>query len=114
MIGRVAREDIELGGRRIRRDTPVFLALGAANRDPEIFAEPDRFDLGRDASALLSFGKGRHSCVGAPLVKLQMEGALRVLFEATSDVLVDESALAWTARAGHRWLEALPVKLAPR
>jgi cytochrome P450 len=114
MIGRVAREDIELGGCRIKRDTPVFLALGAANRDPGIFAEPDRFDLGRDASALLSFGKGRHSCIGAPLVKLQMEGALRAIFEATSDILIDESALAWTARAGHRWLEALPVKLAPR
>jgi len=114
VIARVAREDMSLDGREIRRDQAVFLALGAANRDPAVFADPERFDVGRDASALLTFGKGRHSCIGAPLVRLQVEGALRVLLEATAAIEVDAGALAWTARAGHRWLERLPVRLVPR
>lgn len=114
VIARVAREDMSLDGREIRRNQAVFLALGAANRDPAVFADPERFDVGRDASALLTFGKGRHSCIGAPLVRLQVEGAMRVLLEATAAIEIDADALTWVARAGHRWLERLPVKLVPR
>ena len=113
VIARVAREDIVLDGRAVRRDQAVFLALGAANRDPAVFADPERFDIGRDASALLTFGKGRHSCIGAPLVRLQVEAALRVLIGTTAASEVDTERLVWTARAGHRWLEALPVRLTP-
>lgn len=110
-IARVAREDMEIGGQTIRRDSGVFLALGSANRDPETFERPDVFDPSRDATPLLTFGKGRHSCIGATLVRHQIEGALRALFEETRAIEVDPSALDWTPRAGHRWLKALPLRL---
>lgn len=112
IIARVARDDLELGGRQIKRDAAVFLALASANRDAAVFENPDRFDVDRDASALLSFGKGRHSCIGAPLVRLQVEGALKALLEAGARVDADAASLAWKPRLGHRWLTALPVRLA--
>jgi cytochrome P450 len=111
LIARVAREDLEIAGTSIRRDTPVFLALGAANRDPEIFEKPDVFDPSRNAAALVSFGMGRHSCIGALLVKQQIECALRVLLQATATIRIETDALEWTPRIGHRWLKTLPVRL---
>lgn len=112
LIARVAREDLEIGGQTVRRDSGVFLALGSANRDPETFERPDVFDPSRDATPLLTFGKGRHSCIGATLVRHQIEGALHALLEETRVIEVDASALDWTPRAGHRWLKALPLRLA--
>ncbi|MFU0507346.1 cytochrome P450 [Pseudaminobacter sp. NGMCC 1.201702] len=114
LIARVAREDLEIAGTSIRRDTPVFLALGAANRDPEVFEKPDSFDPSRNAAALLSFGMGRHSCIGGTLVRLQIECALRVLLQATNTIRIETDTLEWTPRVGHRWLKALPIRLSPR
>lgn len=112
MIARVAMADIELGGRQIKRDAGVFLALASANRDPAVFADPDRFDLGRDFTPLLSFGKGRHSCIGAPLVRLQIEAALKALFATGRRIEIADRNLEWMPRVGHRWLKRLPVTLA--
>ena len=114
IIARVAREDVSIGGRTIPADGAVFLALGAANRDPAVFEAPDVFDMDREATEALSFGKGRHSCLGAALVRIELEAALVELFSATSRIEVDYSALTWEPRLGHRWLERLPVRLVPR
>jgi cytochrome P450 len=67
----------ELGGVRIPAGSDLFLSLAAANRDPRKFNEPDRFMVGRDASALLTFGGGAHFCLGAALARLEV----RILFE---------------------------------
>ena len=68
---RIAREPVEIGGKRIEPDQRVLCALGAANHDPEVFPEPERFDVGRAPRNHLSFGRGIHYCLGAPLAKLE-------------------------------------------
>lgn len=68
---RIARETVEIGGKQIEPNQRVLCALGAANHDPEVFPEPDRFDVGRAPRNHLSFGRGIHYCLGAPLAKLE-------------------------------------------
>jgi pimeloyl-[acyl-carrier protein] synthase len=78
LTGRTAKEDIELPGQRIAAGQGVLLVLGAANRDPEHFPDPDRLDLRRpEARQHVAFGMGPHYCLGAPLARL--EG--RIVFE---------------------------------
>jgi cytochrome P450 len=71
---RIPTEDVELGGRRIPAGQPVMCVLGAANRDPAQFPDPDRVDLGREDIRHVAFGMGPHYCLGAPLARL--EGAV--------------------------------------
>jgi cytochrome P450 len=113
LIARVAREDLEIAGQPIKQDNIVFLVLGSANRDPDAFVDPDRYDLTRDTAPLLSFGKGSHSCIGASLVRLQVEEALRALLQATNSIEINTNCLQWVPRVGHRWLRALPIHLFP-
>jgi cytochrome P450 len=70
------KEDVELAGSALPAGTPLHLFLGAANRDPAAFADPDRFDIGRDGPASLSFGAGAHFCLGSQLARLEGEVAL--------------------------------------
>ncbi|PWT80120.1 MAG: cytochrome P450 [Blastocatellia bacterium] len=78
---RVAAYDIELHGRKITRGSPVFLMLGAANRDEAQFPDADRLDIGRLNNRHLAFGQGAHYCVGAPLARLEAQIAIRSVFE---------------------------------
>ena len=75
---RIAREQVELRGKRIAPGQRVICLLGAANRDPQAFPDADRLDVGRSAANHLAFGRGIHYCLGSPLARL--EG--RVAFEA--------------------------------
>jgi cytochrome P450 len=70
-IQRQATEDMEMGGKRIERGQMVSLMLGAANRDPAQFPDPDRLDIARVPNKHLAFGEGPHFCLGAPLVRLE-------------------------------------------
>ncbi len=79
LTGRVALEELELGGRRVEPGQMLMLLLGAANRDPRVFAEPERLDLGRDPNPHLAFGRGIHFCLGAPLARLEGQIAIREL-----------------------------------
>ena len=82
MFTRYALEDLEWNGLTLRKGEVVGLLLGAANRDPERFPEPDRFIASRaNASGNVSFGAGIHFCIGAPLARLEMEVALPILFQ---------------------------------
>ena len=78
---RTAREDLEIGGKRIRAGQRVITMIGAANRDPEMFDDPDRLDLGRDRKSHLSFGRGIHYCLGAPLAVLEARIAFASLLD---------------------------------
>jgi hypothetical protein len=71
MTSRTPTRDLELGGQRISAGQTVVLFLGAANRDPEEFSEPDRLELGRQPNHHLSFSRGIHFCLGAPLARLE-------------------------------------------
>ena len=80
LFTRIAYEDVEVMGRRIAAGTEVACLLAAANRDPGAWPEPHRFDPARPVKAHNAFGAGLHFCLGAPLARLEMRVALRVLF----------------------------------
>jgi cytochrome P450 len=80
LLSRVVFEPVELGGVTVEGGERVVAYLGAGNRDPEQFAEPDRLDLTRRGAAPLSFGGGIHYCLGAPLARLEAQVALPALF----------------------------------
>lgn len=77
---RVALEDIEVGGVTICEGEGVLMALDAANRDPEVFADPDRLDLRRRAGQHVAFGFGVHQCLGQPLVRVELQVVFGTLF----------------------------------
>jgi cytochrome P450 len=72
MFERWVLEDIEVRGTRIPRGSEVALLFGSANRDPEVFDDPDRLDVGRADNPHISFGAGIHFCLGAPLARIEL------------------------------------------
>ena len=80
-LGRWAREDLILGGSRIKANDRVLLVQHAANHDPEAFADPDRFDITRWPNKHVAFGSGIHTCLGAPLSRLEAQEAFAYLAE---------------------------------
>ena len=108
-IGRVALEDLELRGSKIKAQSGVLLVLASANRDPSQFERPDVFDIGRSPNPHLAFGKGRHSCIGGPLVRIEMQVALGELLAARPQWEPVETEDAWQARLGHRWIRSLSL-----
>src|SRR5262249_52360342 len=79
MTDRVATADCEIAGHAVRRGDVVALLLGAANRDPDEFPEPDRFDITRPNNHHLSFGQGAHFCLGAALARVEAQLAITSL-----------------------------------
>jgi cytochrome P450 len=88
-VHRVAATHFELGGAPIRQGDRVLLCLAAANRDPEAFADPDTFDIGRFGNRHLSFGSGPHACAGGGLARRELEIALSTLFRRLLRLALD-------------------------
>jgi cytochrome P450 len=76
LFERTATADLELAGTPIAAGTKVAALLGAANRDPAAFADPDRFDAARSGTAHLAFGSGIHFCLGAPLARIELQSVV--------------------------------------
>jgi cytochrome P450 len=110
-LPRVTTEDVELGGLTIPKGAAVLPALGAANRDPAVFAEPDRLDLTRTANPHLGFGGGAHHCLGAQLARMELQEALRGLLRRLPGlrVAVPDAELRFKPGMLLRSLEVLPV-----
>ncbi|MCA6091932.1 cytochrome P450 [Streptomyces sp. SCA3-4] len=113
---RFAREDIEIGDVTIPRGSMVTIVIAAANRDPRQFSDPEVFDAERGHSGHLSFGHGRHYCIGASLARLELRAALHGIlrrFPAPAlDVTWDELHFLPGGLA-FRGLRSLPVRLSP-
>jgi biflaviolin synthase len=85
-LPRVALEDVVIQGIRIRAGDPVYVSYLAANRDPDVFPDPDRIDFDRDAGAHVAFGNGPHYCTGAVLCRMQIEMLIDTLLEHCPDL----------------------------
>lgn len=81
MFERWVLEDIEVGGVSIPRGVEVALLFGSANRDPEVFDDPDRLDVGRVDNPHISFGAGIHFCLGAPLARIELMESFGALLD---------------------------------
>ena len=109
---RIFSEPIELHGRLIPAREEIGMLLGAANRDPDVFADPDRLDIARSDTRHLSFGFGTHFCLGAGLARLEAQLAIGSLAARRPQLAlaVGEDALVWRAGWLLRGLEALPIE----
>jgi cytochrome P450 len=111
--GRLATANVEVGGKQIRAGQGVTLRLGAANRDPQQFAEPDRLNLTRPDNRHLAFGYGIHFCVGAPLARLEAEIAFGALVRRLPGLRLDADELTWDQSVVFRGLTRLPLSFDP-
>jgi cytochrome P450 len=111
--GRVAASDAEIGGVPIPAGALVLGFVGAANRDPAHFAEPDRLDVTRDEPRHLAFGSGIHYCLGAPLARLEAQAAIGTLLRRFPALALGVERPVWRPSSTLRGLETLPVILGP-
>ena len=108
MISRALADDIALGDTKLSAGDSVVAVLGAANRDPEAFADPDRLDLSRHPNPHLAFGQGIHFCLGAALSRREAVIALPALVERFPSLSLTGDPV-WRPTAVLRGLESLPV-----
>ena len=108
-----AMEDVEWHGVTIPKGSGVFPLYGAANRDPDVFENPERFDITRTPNKHLGFGWGPHFCLGASLARMETRITLQALFERNPNVrlAVPEEELRLVAAPGWHRYEKLPVFL---
>jgi cytochrome P450 len=114
MLARTATTDIDLHESTIPQGARVLLLLGSGNRDERVFAAPDRFDLDRDTSELLSFGSGRHFCLGASLARLEARIVLEQLLERVASYDVDEAGAKRVHSINVRGFAHLPTTVTLR
>jgi cytochrome P450 len=108
-MGRVAKEDFEVSGRRIAAGDRVFLVMGAAHRDERAFASPDRLDVLRTDNRHLALGLGAHYCVGAALGRMEAEVALGEMLRRMPRIELAQGELRWAHNATIRGLESLRI-----
>jgi pimeloyl-[acyl-carrier protein] synthase len=109
VVGRTATQDMEFGGRSIRKGQGIVLLLGSANRDPEVFDHPDRLEINRHGPSILGFGRGIHHCLGAPLARLEARIVFETLQERFSEMRLLIADPPFRDNIVLRGLEALPV-----
>ncbi|MEV5568874.1 cytochrome P450 [Spirillospora sp. NPDC052269] len=113
-LARTATEDVELHGVTIPKGGRVLSLVGSANRDPRVFDDPDAFDLDRDTGKALSFGIGRHHCLGSALGRLEARIALTEIAAAVADFEVDEPGVKRIYSSNDRGFVALPTRITAR
>lgn len=111
MLARHTTRDVEVSGTVIPAGSKVLLLPGSANRDETVFPAADRYDLGRDTSAMLSFGVGRHYCLGAHLARLEAQVALGYLVSQVSGFAVDVERAERVHSVNVRGFSSLPMSV---
>jgi pimeloyl-[acyl-carrier protein] synthase len=107
--GRLAPSDRELGGKVIRKGQAVMAVMAAANRDPERFPDPDRFDIGRQDNRHLAFGYAAHFCFGAALARIEGQEAFEGMLRRIPNLQLAAGPLVWRNNSGLRGVNALNV-----
>ena len=110
---RMAAADVDVGERVVRRHDMVYLVQAAANRDPEIFADPDRFDLERNPTEHLGFGFGLHYCLGAAVARLEGSIALDALVRRLPDLRAGPEPAEWHPTLISRGMASFCVSYTP-
>ena len=108
-VRRVMLEDIEIGNTRIPRGQLVIVCLAAANRDPEVFDDPNRLNLGREPNPHLALGHGIHFCLGASLARLEAQIAFGCLLQRLTDIQLAGEPV-WSSNKVIRGLRSLPIR----
>ena len=107
---RFVLEDTELNGHKVEAYQQLIVLIGAANHDPEVFAEPERLDVTRTDVRHLAFGHGIHYCLGAPLARLEGQVALGALIERYPNLRLATDSPEWGDNIILRGLKSLPVR----
>jgi cytochrome P450 len=110
-LQRRARTSADVGGTTIEAGQLVFAFLRAANRDPEVFAEPDRLNIERGDNPHLALGYGAHFCSGAVLARMQMKRTIGALIPHAPELDISDASLRWVPSLATRGVHALPVRL---
>jgi len=106
---RIASDDVDLRGKRLRKNDRIRWAIASANRDPAVFPEPDRFDIGRHPNPHVAFGAGIHFCLGVTLARLEGQEVFRALAERFPALHLATDQLEYQPSIQFRSLKALPV-----
>jgi len=109
---RVARDGMQVGGITARDGAMVLLLLAATGRDPQVFPDPDRFDIGRNAAGHLAFAAGPHFCLGAPLARLEATIAVQAFASRVTGPELDPAGLAYKPNLNLRGPARLAVGFA--
>jgi cytochrome P450 len=112
---RFVREEVELGGIRLRRGDKIMVMIAAANMDPKANGDPERLDLQRHPNRHLTFGTGIHFCLGYQLARIEGKCALEALFGRWPNLslAIQPADIRWRKRPGFRAIEKLPVVARP-
>ncbi|GAC1398970.1 MAG: cytochrome P450 [Ktedonobacteraceae bacterium] len=106
---RLAPEDVELGGKHIRKRQAVIAVMGAANRDPERFPEPDHLDICRPDNRHVAFAWASHFCFGAPLARIEGQIAFETVLRRMPNLKLHTDKVIWRENLGLRGIISLPV-----
>lgn len=109
MVPRFIAEDVQLSGKTLRKGERVMLGLGASNRDPKHFPNPNAFDITRKAERILSFGFGSHFCIGAALARMETQLTLEALISRTPNLHIATETFDWRPNISMPGLHSLPV-----
>jgi cytochrome P450 len=107
---RLTKVPVEIGGTLIPKGQQVSVLIGAANRDPQVFPQPDRFDISRQPNRHLAFGFGAHFCFGAPLARAQTKLGFSRLLERLPRLRLSAEGPRWGRTTFFRGLDSLPVE----
>ncbi len=110
---RIAVTDLEIDGKQISQGQRLFLLIGAANRDPEQFLDPDKLDITRPENPHLAFGKGTHFCLGASLGRLEAQIAINTIVRRLSNLRLDTDRIEWHQNPSLRGMKSMPVAFNP-
>ena len=113
LLARTVTRDHEVRGVRLREGDKVVLLVGSANRDEDVFPRADIYDIDRDTSQSLSFGRGTHFCLGASLARLEAQVSLEEVWARLPAYAIDEAGLVRVHSTNVRGFAAMPIEFTP-